>query len=95
MKAQGDFSRDGVLGASAASGAASRSPLRRFLLSEPSNPLAAAALVTALVYGALLLVRLVLSASLFQGMDVVFVPATFALAFAARVLVAKRRRQTA
>lgn len=65
--------------------------VRRFLTAEPSNPYAASALVTVLIYASMLIVRLVLSTSLFQSMDIAFIPAVFVLALAARLLTARRK----
>ncbi|UQA95603.1 hypothetical protein [Streptomyces halobius] len=65
--------------------------MRRFLTAEPSNPYVASALVTVLLYACMLIVRLVLSASLFQAMDIAFVPAVFVLALAVRLLTARRK----
>lgn len=65
--------------------------VRRFLTTEPSNPYVASALVTVLLYACMLIVRLVLSASLFQAMDIAFIPAVFVLALAARLLTARRK----
>lgn len=65
--------------------------VRRFLTAEPSNPYGASALVTFLLYGCMLMVRLVLSASLFQAMDIAFLSAVFVLALVARLLSARRK----
>ncbi|RXS81883.1 hypothetical protein EST92_15350 [Streptomyces sp. TM32] len=65
--------------------------MRRFLTTEPANPYAASALVTVLLYACMLIVRLVLSASPFQSMDIAFIPAVFVLALAARLFTARRK----